>query len=138
MSSPDGITAAKAEAVIAACKAKAAEIKVPMNICVVDAGTNLKGFLRMDGAWLGSIDISHKKAKTARYFDMDTKVLTPLTQPSAPLYGIEHSNGGLICFPGGVVLKDAQGTIIGAVGVSGGSVEADHDVASAGIAAAKA
>jgi len=104
-----------------------------MNICVVDAGTMMKGFLRMDGAWLGSIDISHKKAKTARYFNMDTRVLGPLCQPNQPLYCIEHSNQGLITFGGGVILQNTEGMIIGAVGVSGGSVEQDHEVAAAGL-----
>ena len=122
--------------VIEACKAKAEEIKVPMNIAVCDAGTNLKGFLRMDGAWIGSIDISQKKARTARYFNLDTRDIGPLCQPGQPLFNIEHSNQGLITFGGGVVLKSAGDVIVGAVGVSGGSVEQDHEVAAAGIAAA--
>ena len=127
------ITTATVEEVLQACKKKATEINCPMNICVVDAGTNLKGFLRMDGAWIGSIDISQKKARTSRYFNMDTKDIGPLCQPGQPLYCIEHSNGGLITFGGGVLLKDSSGTVIGAVGVSGGSVDQDHDVAAAGI-----
>ena len=132
------IWTATVKAVIDACEAKASEIGVPMNIAVCDAGTNLKGFLRMDGAWLGSIDIAQRKARTARYFNFDTRDLVPLVQPGAPLYAIEHSNQGLITFGGGVVLKGADDVVIGAVGVSGGSVEQDHEVAAAGIAAAKA
>jgi uncharacterized protein GlcG (DUF336 family) len=107
-----------------------------MDICVVDAGGNLKAFARMDGAWLGSIDISIKKAKTARYFDMPTGNIGKLSQPGQPLYGIEHSNGGLITFPGGVPIKNGQGTVIGAIGVSGSTVENDHTVAEAGAQAA--
>ena len=76
-----------------------------MDIAVVDAGGNLKAFARMDGAWLGSIDISIKKAKTARYFDMPTGEIGKLSQPGGPLYQIEVSNGGLITFPGGVPIK---------------------------------
>ena len=116
--------------------AKATEISVPMDIAVCDAACNLKGFVRMDGAWIGSIDIAQKKARTARYFNMDTKDIGPLCQPGQPLYCIEHSNGGLITFGGGVVLKSADGVIMGAVGVSGGSVEQDHEVAAAAIAVA--
>lgn len=103
-----------------------------MNITVEDAGSNLVGFARMDGAWIGSVDISNKKAKTAAWFTMDSAALSPLVQPGQPLYNIEHSNGGLITFPGGVIIKNDAGEVIGAIGVSGSSVENDHAVASAG------
>jgi uncharacterized protein GlcG (DUF336 family) len=126
------ITLEQAEAVIAAAKKKSVEIDTKMDICVVDAGANLVAFARMDGAWIGSVDISFKKAKTSAWFTMDTATLTPLVKPDAPLFNIEHSNGGLITFPGGVVIKNAQGVIIGAIGVSGSSVENDHIVAEAG------
>lgn len=126
------ITLNQARKVIDAALKKSGELNVKMNIAVVDAGTNLVAFNKMDEAWLGSIDISQKKARTARYFNMDTGIIGQLSQPGSPLYNIEHSNGGLITFPGGVVIKDASGTIIGAVGVSGSSVEDDHEVATAG------
>lgn len=126
------ITLEQAERLSEAAKAKAKEIGVPMNIAIVDAGANLVSFHRMDNAWLGSVDIAIKKAKTARFFDMNTGELGKLSQPGGPLYGIEHSNQGLITFPGGVLLKDTSGIVIGAIGVSGGAVEQDHDVASAG------
>ncbi|HLP20936.1 MAG TPA: heme-binding protein [Chitinophagales bacterium] len=129
------ITLAQAETVIAAAKTKAAALDTKMDIAVVDAGANLVAFARMDGAWIGSIDISHKKAKTSAWFTMDTAALTPLVKPEGSLFNIEHSNGGLITFPGGVVIKNAAGDIIGAIGVSGSSVENDHAVASAGAAA---
>jgi len=126
------ITLEQAEKLSEAAKEKARAINVPMNIAIVDEGANLVSFHRMDNAWLGSIDISIKKAKTARFFDMNSGEIGKLSQPGGPLYNIEHSNGGLITFPGGVVLKDADGKIIGAIGVSGGSVDQDHEVASAG------
>ncbi len=129
------ITAQQAQAVLAAALKKAEEINTKMDIAVVDAGANLKAFIRMDDAFLGSIDISIKKAKTARFFNMPTGDLGKLAQPGAPLYHIEFSNEGLITFPGGVLLKNKDGAIIGAVGVSGSSVEDDHAVASAGAAA---
>jgi len=131
------ITLEQAEKVIAAAKNKATEINTKMDICVVDAGANLVAFARMDGAWIGSIDISHKKARTAAWFTMDTASLVDAVQPGAPLYNIEHSNGGLITFPGGVVIKNNNGDIIGAIGVSGSSVENDHTVAVAGTEAIK-
>lgn len=127
----------QAHAVVMAAVEKAREIDTKMDIAVVDAGGNLKAFVRMDGAWLGSIDISIKKAKTARYFDMASGEIGKLSQPGGPLYNIEHSNNGLISFPGGVLLKSADGTIIGAVGVSGSTVENDHAVAEAGAAVIK-
>lgn len=129
------VTLAQAQTIVEAAKKKATELGTKMNICVVDAGSNLVAFARMDGAWIGSVDISHKKAKTAAWFTMDTAALSPLVQPGQPLYNIEHSNGGLITFPGGVVIKNAGGEVIGAIGVSGSTVENDHAVASAGATA---
>lgn len=110
----------------------AADLDTTMNVAVVDAGGNLKAFGRMDGAWLGSIDISIKKARTARLFDMSTGDIGELSQPGGPLYNIEVSNGGLITFPGGVPLRNTQGEVIGAIGVSGSTVDNDHAVALAG------
>ncbi len=126
------ITLKEAEKLIATAQEKSIAIDTKMNIAVVDSGANLVAFARMDGAWLGSLDISIKKAKTARYFDMDTGIIGSLSQPGGPLFNIEHSNNGLITFPGGVPVKNAAGEIIGAIGVSGSSVENDHAVAEAG------
>lgn len=122
----------QAQVVVDAAVKKAQQIATLMNITIIDAGGNLKAFARMDGAWLGSIDISAKKARTARFFDMDSGEIGKLSQPGGPLYHIEISNGGLITFPGGVLLKNATGEIIGAIGVSGSTVENDHAVATAG------
>lgn len=127
------ITLEQAETAIQAAKEKAKEIDTLMNIAVVDAGANLIAFVHMDGAWLGSIDISQRKARTARYFDMPTGEIGKLSQPGGSLYNIEHSNGGLITFPGGIPIKNAAGEIIGAIGVSGSTVENDHTVAQAGV-----
>ncbi|QDV08666.1 hypothetical protein Poly30_42190 [Planctomycetes bacterium Poly30] len=129
------ITLEQARKAVEAAEKKAIEIGTKMNIAVVDAGANLKAFARMDSAWLGSIDIAQKKARTARYFDMPTGDIGGLSQPGGSLYNIEHSNGGLITFPGGIPIKNAAGEIIGAIGVSGSSVENDHTVAEAGVAA---
>jgi uncharacterized protein GlcG (DUF336 family) len=128
-----GITLEQAEAAIQAAKNKALEIDTLMNIAIVDAGANLVAFVRMDGAWLGSVDIAQIKARTARYFDMPTGEVGKLSQPGGSLYNIEHSNGGLITFPGGIPIKNSEGVVIGAIGVSGSSVENDHTVAQAGV-----
>jgi uncharacterized protein GlcG (DUF336 family) len=128
----DDITLERARAVVEAALEKAQQMGLKMNIAVVDAGANLKAFARMDGAWLGSIDISIRKARTARFFDMNTGELGKLSQPGGSLYNIEHSNGGLITFPGGVPIRNVRGTVIGAIGVSGSIVENDHAVAEAG------
>src|SRR5919199_5931131 len=109
----DSVTLSAAHTVVEAARARAEEIGVPMNIAVVDAGNNLTAFARMDGAWLGSIDIAQNKAYTARAFDMPTKDLAPLALPDGPLYGIEASNHGrLIVFAGGIPLTSA-GRVVG-------------------------
>lgn len=118
--------------VLLAAKKNAEELDVLVNIAIVDAGANLKAFIRMDESFLGSIDVAIKKAKTARYFNIDTGKLGELTQPGGIIYNIEHSNGGLITFPGGIPIKNKDGKIIGAIGVSGGTIEQDRAIAIAG------
>ncbi|MGH3275585.1 MAG: GlcG/HbpS family heme-binding protein [Streptosporangiaceae bacterium] len=130
-----GVTLSDARRVIESARLSAEAIGVAMNIAVVDEGNNLLAFERMDGAWLGSIDIAQGKAYTARSFNMSTKDLTPLCQPGQALFGIQASNDGrLIIFPGGIpLMKD--GNVVGAIGVSGGAVEQDHVVAEGGVKA---
>ena len=131
------ISQAQAMAAVHAAMRKADEIGIKQNVAVVDAGGNLKAFARMDGAWIGSIDIAVKKAKTARYFDMPTGEIGKLSQPGGPLYMIEVSNDGLVSFPGGLPIKADDGTVIGAIGSSGSTVENDKTVAQAGVDALK-
>jgi len=111
------------------------KLGVKMNIAVVDCGGHLVTFARMDKAWMGSVDIALKKAKTAIMFNMATGEIGKLSQPGQPLFNIEHSNGGLISFPGGIPIK-IGGKDVGAIGVSGSTVENDHKVAEAGVGAA--
>lgn len=128
------LTLEQALSVVSAAREKAIKQGTLLDIAVVDAGANLKAFIRMDGAYLGSIDLAIKKARTSRLFNMPTGTLGELSQPGKPLYNIEGSNGGLVTFPGGMPLKDKNGNIVGAIGVSGDSVENDHEVALAGAA----
>ena len=125
----------QAQKAVASALEKSEELGLKMNVAVVDCGANLMAFSRMDGAWLGSIDIAMKKARTARYFDMPTGEIGKLAQPGQALYNIEHSNGGLISFPGGIPIKNDSGEVVGAIGVSGSTVENDHTVAEAGVKA---
>ena len=128
------ITLNDAKKVTSAAEKKAVEIGQPMNIAVVDSGGNLIAHERMDGAWIGSIDISIKKAFTSRAFDISTKDLALQSQPGGQFYGIHVSNNGkVIIFAGGIPLK-REGQVIGAIGVSGGSGEQDQSVAEAGAA----
>jgi uncharacterized protein GlcG (DUF336 family) len=127
------ITLEQAQKIINSALEKAKQMDLKMNIAIVDAGVNLVAFAKMDDAWLGSIDIAIKKAESARYFNMPTGEIGKLSQPGESLFNIEHSNGGLISFPGGIPIKNSKNEIIGAIGVSGSSVENDHKVASAGI-----
>lgn len=129
------ISLAQAKTIITAAEKKADEIGQPMNIAVVDAGGNLVAHVRMDGAWLGSIDISINKAFTSRAFDITTKDLGENSQPGQQFYGIHASNQGkIMIFAGGIPLKK-DGKVVGAIGVSGGSGVQDHTVAEAGAAA---
>ena len=129
------VTLREALRVIEAAEKQAQANGQPSNIAVVDAGGNLVAFARMDGAWLGSIDISQDKAFTARAFDMPTKELAAMSQPGQPLFGIEASNDGrVVIFAGGIPLK-SDGQVVGAIGASGGRPDQDHSVAEAGAAA---
>lgn len=129
------ITTQQAQAVIAAAEAKAAELGVPVNIAVLDAGTHLKAFDRMDGAVLGSIDVSIGKARTAILFDARSEIVWDYCKPGAQAPGLENTNGGLVPFGGGIPLRGPDGVTLGAVGVSGGAVVQDVAIAEAAAAA---
>ncbi len=132
-----GISLTEAQKVIEGARKKATDEGLDMNVAVVDAGNNLTAFVRMDGAWLGSIDIALDKASTARSFDMPTKALCDMAQPGQPLYGIDSLSGSkshIVVFPGGIPLE-RDGEIVGAIGVSGGNPDQDHLVAEGGVAA---
>jgi uncharacterized protein GlcG (DUF336 family) len=131
------VTLDDAKKVIAAAEKKAVAIGQPMNIAVADAGGNLVAHVRMDGAWIGSIDISIKKAFTSRAFDIATKDLAKHSQSGGQFFGIHASNDGrIMIFAGGVPLE-REGKVVGAIGVSGGLGEQDHAVAEAGATAFK-
>lgn len=129
---PGELTLEQVQPLLDAALAKAKEINVPVNIAVVDSGGNLKAFYRMDDAFIGSVDIAIKKAVTARYFNMPTRTLGEASQVGKSLYGIEVSNNGLVIFAGGLPLVTKDNVIVGAIGVSGGSVDEDETVAKAG------
>jgi uncharacterized protein GlcG (DUF336 family) len=128
------ISLTRATKVVEAAVEKAGEIGQPMNIAVVDDGGHLVAFARMDGAIKASIDISINKARTSILMNAPTGALMPLVQPGAELYGLEQTNGGLVIFGGGIPLTDGD-VVIGAIGVSAGSVDQDVSVAEAGVAA---
>jgi len=132
------LTLADARQIIAAGEAKAEQIGVPYNLAVVDAGGNLIAHVRMDGAWLGSIDIAIHKAFTARAFDMSTEDLSAMAQSGKPLFGIDSTNHDrIVIFGGGVPIKSGD-AVIGAVGASGGTVAQDIEVVEAAVAAFEA
>jgi uncharacterized protein GlcG (DUF336 family) len=129
------ISTSQARSIIAAAEAKASEIGVPVNIAVLDAGAHLKAFSRMDRAVLGSIDVATNKARTAVLFAIPSETVWEYCKPGAPAPGLERSNGGLATFAGGIPLFGPDGTMIGAVGVSGGAVAQDLEIAQAAAAA---
>jgi uncharacterized protein GlcG (DUF336 family) len=129
------VTLEDARRVIAAAEKKAEEIGQPMNIAVADVGGNLVAHVRMDGAWFGSVDISIKKAWTSRAFDISTKDLADNSQSGDQFFGIHASNSGkVMIFAGGIPLKQGS-KVVGAIGVSGGTGDQDHEVAEAGVEA---
>ena len=128
-------TLEEAQRIISAARQKAQEIGQPMNIAIMDAGRNLKAFERMDGAWVASIDIAIDKAFTSAGRGLSTKDIGEMAQPGQPLFGINTTHGGrIIIFAGGIPLM-RDGEVVGAIGVSGGTVDEDHEVAEAGVAA---
>ena len=132
----ESVSLEDAQRVISAGMEKAREIGQPQNVAVVDAGGNLVSHVRMDGAWLGSVDVSINKAFTARAFDISTKDLAENSQPGDQFYGIDSSNEGrVMIFAGGIPIKNGSGAVVGGVGVSGGTGEQDQTVAEAAAAA---
>ena len=129
------ITLEEAQRILAAAERKAGEMGQPMNIAVMDAGRNLVAFHRMDGAWVASTDIAIDKAFTSAGRGLTTRKIGEMAQPGQPLFGINTTNGGrIVIFAGGIPLE-RDGEVVGAVGVSGGTVDEDHEVAEAGVAA---
>lgn len=123
-----------AETIIAAAKAAANAGGFAVSIAVLDAGAHLVAFSRMDSTILGAIDVAQRKARTAALFQTDSQQLGQVARPGGPIYSLEHTNGGLISFGGGVVLRDETGAFIGAVGISGATPEADEAIAQAAAA----
>ena len=128
------ITLRQAYAALRAAEEKATAIGIPVNIAVLDAGAHLKAFSRMDGAVLGSIDVATRKAMTAALFQARSEAVWEYCKPGAPAPALELSNGGLAPFAGGIPLRGRQGEILGAIGVSGGTVAQDLEIAEAGVA----
>ena len=125
----------KCNLIIDAAQGRAKQLGIAVSIAVLDAGGNLKAFSRMDRSWLGSIDVAMKKARTSVLFEMETDQLWQFCNPTGPAHGMEMTNEGLVTFAGGVPIKNNDGVLIGAIGVSGGMVDQDADIALAGHAA---
>ena len=132
------LTSHQAQTIIDDAEAKARELGFPVVIAVLDSGAHLKAFRRMDGAVLASIDIAIRKASTAVLFQVNSEAVWEYCKPGAPAPGLEMTNGGLATFGGGVPLKSSDGNVIGALGVSGGTVQQDVEVAQAAFAAFEA
>jgi uncharacterized protein GlcG (DUF336 family) len=129
------LTLEQGQAILQGATTKAKEIGVAASVVVLDGAGHLKAFYRMDGAWLGSIDVAMKKARTSVLFEIDTQSLWDICKPGAQAHGLDLTNGGLVTFAGGIALKTADGMLLGAVGVSGGQVSQDFEIASAASAA---
>jgi len=129
------LTLDTAEVLLDGAKSRALQVGVAASIVVLDVAGHLKAFSRMDGAWLGSIDVAMKKARTSVLFEMETEQVWAVCQPGAQAHGLEQTNGGLVTFAGGVPIKATDGQLLGAIGVSGGQVGQDQDIANAGLTA---
>lgn len=132
------ITATQAERILKASILTASELGISVCIAILDSGGHLKSFHRMDGAWLGVVDVAIRKAKTSVLFEMETQTLDNYSKAGADAHGIELTNGNLVTFAGGIPLKDVDGHVIGSIGVSGGQVAQDYAVAQSGVSALKA
>ncbi|MEJ0051886.1 MAG: heme-binding protein [Methylovirgula sp.] len=128
----------QAEAIVKTARAKAVEIGVAATVLVLDEAGHLKAFARMEHAWLGSIDVAMKKARTSVLFQMETQQVWEVCKPGAQAQGLELTNDGLVTFAGGIPLKTSSGQLIGAIGVSGGQVAQDFEIARAGLSALSA
>jgi uncharacterized protein GlcG (DUF336 family) len=126
------LTSAQADALVKAAKSKADEIGVAASLVVLDFAGHLKAFSRMDGAWLGSIDVAMSKARASVLFEMETQSVWDICKPDAQAHGLEQTNGGLVTFAGGVPLKGSDDSFLGAIGVSGSVVAQDFAIAQAG------
>jgi uncharacterized protein GlcG (DUF336 family) len=131
----DSLTLEDAKRMLSAAEAKAASLGVAYNVAIVDAGGHLVAFVRQDGALIGSIGLAIDKAVTARIFDKATSDLASLAQSGRPLFGIQQSNGGKVVIFGGGIPITLDGSVVGAVGASAGTVEQDIAVAETAIAA---
>jgi uncharacterized protein GlcG (DUF336 family) len=129
------ILSIQAEALIRAATAEAARLAVAVSVVVLDAGGQIKAFSRMDGAWLGSIDVAFKKARTSVLFEAETQLIWEVCRPGAQAHGLESTNDGLVTFAGGIPLRSSDGQLLGAVGVSGGQVVQDYTIAQVAVAA---
>lgn len=129
------LTARQTDAIIAAARTTATALEITVNVAVLDAGAHLKAFIRMDGAVLGSIDVAMRKARTAVMFECSSEAVWDYCRPGAPAPTLELSNGGLAPFAGGIPLREPGGALIGAVGVSGGTVSQDLEIARSAAAA---
>ncbi len=127
------ITSRHADSILEASRARASQLGLAVSVVVMDDGGNLKALSRMDGAWLGSIDVAIKKARTSVLFEMETQTIWQFAAANGPAHGIESTNRGLITFAGGIPIKSEAGKLLGAIGVSGGTVEQDYEIAQAGI-----
>lgn len=132
------LTAEQADSLIAAARAKAKDIGAAVCVAVLDSAGHLKAFSRMDDAWLGSSDVAFRKARTSVLFEAETQAIWEVSKPDAQAHGLEHTNGGLVTFAGGIPLKAPSGELLGAIGVSGGEVAQDFAIAHAGAASLKA
>ena len=123
------ITTRQAKTLVAAAENKATEIGVPVSIVMLDAGGHLKAFSRMDGAFLASIDVAMRKAKTAVLLETSSENVWDFCKPGGPAEGVQLTNGGMVTFGGGIPLKAADGQMLGAIGISGGTVPQDQEIA---------
>ena len=129
------LTSAQAGAVIAAAETQASVIGVPVIVAVVDVGDTFEGVHANGWRGPGSIDIAMKKARTAVLFQANSEAVWEYCKPGAPAPALELTNGGLAPFGGGIPLRDADGELLGAVGVSGGAVAQDMEIAQVAAAA---
>ena len=133
------ITLRKARTIITKALAKGAEAGMqPLAVCVLDTGGHVKAFERQDGASIGRFDIARGKANGALQMGLGSRTLNQRAEKQAYfLLAVGRIfDGGLVPVPGGVLVRDSKGALIGAVGISGDNSDNDELAAVTGIEAA--
>ncbi len=125
----------QASKIVAAALDRSTQLRCPVSVAVVDVSGELTAFARLPLAPVLTVTVARAKAYTSRALGMSTEQAGGLTGPGQPLYMLETIGGGSSTTIGGGIPLVIDGLVVGGIGVSGGLVAQDIDIASYGAAA---